>query len=111
MAYDIVKLFVTTVSQFFTLSDLAVAQSAGGKNPQSQAPPPFVPEHANSVVTGHYAVRIVSEVADAISELSAMDISPEAAAGLKNMLESLRWRFEEAVCTTWSRGELSGGMS
>jgi exocyst complex component 2 len=107
MALEIIKLFTSSVSQFFTLSDLAVAQSAANKNSQSQAaPPPFVPLNSNSVVSGHFAVKIVAEVADAVAELQAMDISPEAGSALRGMMESLRWRFEEALCTTWSRGEL-----
>ncbi|KAJ7695444.1 exocyst complex component Sec5-domain-containing protein [Mycena rosella] len=99
MALDIIKLYISLVSQFFTLSDMAVMSS-----PRSTpAPPPFLPTNSNSLCTAHYLMRILGEVQETVNEINAMEISNEVASGLKSLLESAKWRFEDLLVTSWLR--------
>lgn len=100
MALDIIKLYISLISQFFTLSDMAVMSSPGG----SSAPPPSLPTNSNSLCTSHYLMKILGEVQETVSELNAMEISNEAASGLKSLLETAKWRFEDLLITAWLRG-------
>ncbi|KAJ7136006.1 exocyst complex component Sec5-domain-containing protein [Mycena epipterygia] len=98
MALDIVKLYISLISQFFTLSDMAVMSSPGG----SKAPP-SLPTNSNSLCTAHYLMKILGEIQETVNELNAMEISNEAASGLKSLLESAKWRFEDLLITSWLR--------
>jgi exocyst complex component 2 len=97
MALDIIKLYVSLISQFFKLSDMAVMTSPGGSTP------PSLPTNSNSLCTAHYLMKILGEVQETVNELNAMEISNEAASGLKNLLETAKWRFEDLLITGWLR--------
>jgi len=104
MALDIVKLYISLLSEFFALSDLVVMSSPGGSNNNQ---PPLLPTDSNSLATAQYLIRILGEVQDGVNELNGMEISNEAVSGLKNLLESIRWRFEDVLIHAWLRGELA----
>ncbi|KAJ6484343.1 exocyst complex component sec5 [Mycena vitilis] len=97
MALDIIKLYISLVSQFFKLSDMAVMASPGG------SPPPSLPTNSNSLCTAHYLMKILGEVQETVNEVNAMEISNEAASGLKSLLESAKWRFADLLITSWLR--------
>ncbi|KAJ7145330.1 exocyst complex component sec5 [Mycena crocata] len=99
MALDIIKLYISLISQFFLLSDMAVMSSPGG----SSAPPPALPSNSNSLCTSHYLMKVLGEVQETVNELNSMEISNEAASGLKSLLESAKWRFEDLLITSWLR--------
>ncbi|KAJ7096741.1 exocyst complex component sec5 [Mycena belliarum] len=99
MALDIIKLYISLVSQFFTLSDMAVMSSPRADN----APPPLLPTNSNSLCTAHYLMRILGEVQETVNEINAMDISNDVSSGLKSLLESAKWRFEDLLITSWLR--------
>lgn len=101
MASDVIRLYISLISQFFTLSDMAVISSESG---QGTTVPPFVPQSSNSLTTAYYLTRILSEIQDCVNEVLAMDISPDANSGMKSLLESTRWRFEGALTSVWLRG-------
>jgi exocyst complex component 2 len=134
MALDIVKLYISLLGQFFTLSDISIAsarkpgQSASQSSNLGQttghadaAMPDFVPKNANSLVTCHYASKILAEILDSAGEIDALagsnkgqnvtspvtstDLGQEAKKAMRDFVESCRWRLEEALCATWSRGE------
>lgn len=104
MASDLIRLYISLLSEFFTLSDIAVSSP----NPDSAATlrlPPFVPQHSHALTTAHYLARILSDIKDCVTEVMATDISSDASSGMKGLLESARWRFENALTSVWLRGE------
>lgn len=105
MAIEIIKLYTTTLSQFFTLSDVSVAEAATKKDGMNPPIPPFVPAGTTVIAACFFSERLVDEVAECAGELSAVDVGNEAGQVLRSMLESLRWRFEEVIAATWVRGE------
>ena len=104
MALDIVKLYISLLSEFFTLSDVAVMASASKTNAKQ---PAFLPTQSNSFITAFFLMKILGEIQDSTNELNGMEISNEATSGLKNLLESTKWRFEDILTNTWLRGEES----
>jgi exocyst complex component 2 len=99
MALDIIKLYISLISQFFKLSDVTVMSLPG----PHQSPPPLLPENAHSLCTAHYLLKILSDVQETVTELNGMDISSDT--GLKSLLESVKWRFEDILIHTWLRGK------
>lgn len=99
MALDIVKLYVSLISEFFTLSDMAVMASSNNKAP------PLLPVNSHSISTAHYLLKFLNDIQETVNELNSMEISNEASAGLKSLLESAKWRFEDVLVTAWLRGE------
>ncbi|KAK0192271.1 exocyst complex component sec5 [Armillaria mellea] len=100
MALDIIKLYISLISEFFTLSDMAVMSSPGGTN---NALPPHLPANSSSMSTAHYLMKVLGEIQDTVNEVNAMEISAEATASLKSFLETARWRFEDILVNTWTR--------
>ena len=100
MALDMLNLYISLLSSFFTLSDMAVASSSSSGNV-----PPFVPPNSNSLTTGLFTSRIVQELSDCVGEIGGSEISKEGGDGLKGLVQNTRWRFEEALCETWANGQ------
>lgn len=107
MASDLIRLYISLLSQFFTLSDMAVLSPNPNDNGAMIRLPPFVPQHAHSLTTAHYLTRILSEIKDCVTEVVAMDIGSDASTGLKSLLESARWRFAGALTSVWLRGGIT----
>lgn len=105
MACDIMKLYINTISQFFTLSDMVIvtSPSANGVRP---AVPAFVPTGTTVLAAAYYAEKVSAEVSDCANEMMGIDVGKEATQITRAMLDSLRWRMLEVVSTTWLRGEL-----
>ncbi|KZP15940.1 hypothetical protein FIBSPDRAFT_1047870 [Athelia psychrophila] len=99
MAQDVVQLYITLLSEFFKLSDVTLMANQGS-NPTL---PPLLPADTNSFLTAHYLVKILGEIQDSVNELNGMDISSEAASGLRSLMESTRWRFEDILTHVWLR--------
>ncbi|RXW20181.1 hypothetical protein EST38_g5679 [Candolleomyces aberdarensis] len=100
MALDIVKLYISLISQFFNLSDVAVMASGSGS---SNTPPAHVPKASHSLSTAHYLLKILAELQDTVNEVNSMEISNEVTSLLKSLLESARWRFEDILINNWLR--------
>lgn len=98
MALDVVKLYISLISQFFKLSDVAVMSMPGSHS----TPPQYLPENAHSLCTAHYLVKILADIQESVTELTAMEISTDG--GLKSLLESVKWRFEDILIQAWLRG-------
>lgn len=103
MALDIVKLYISLISQFFNLSDMAVMASGTGT---SNAAPAHLPKTSHSLCTAHYLLKILAELQETVNEVNGMDISNEVASLLKSLLESARWRFEDILVNCWLRGKI-----
>ncbi|KAF9459756.1 exocyst complex component Sec5-domain-containing protein [Collybia nuda] len=99
MALDIVKLYISLVSEFFTLSDMAVMASPSS----SGNGPPLLPTDSHSLSTAHYLTKILGELQESVNELNGMEISNEVTSGLKSLLESAKWRFEDILVNAWLR--------
>ncbi|CAK9785848.1 unnamed protein product [Cutaneotrichosporon oleaginosum] len=99
MASDILKTYLSTLSQFFTLSDIALV----ARSKPTTTIPGFVPAGTTVLAACYYSVKIIDDVADCVLELTAIDVGKEASQGAKAMLDSLRWRLEEVIATTWAR--------
>ncbi|KAF9482707.1 exocyst complex component sec5 [Pholiota conissans] len=97
MALDIVKLYISLISQFFKLSDVTVMSLPG----PHQSPPPLLPDNTHSLCAAHYLLKILFDIQDAVTELNGMEISSDT--GLKSLLESVKWRFEDILIHTWLR--------
>ncbi|KIJ63178.1 hypothetical protein HYDPIDRAFT_93197 [Hydnomerulius pinastri MD-312] len=98
MALDIVKLYVSLLSEFFNLSDMAVMQ----RNADSTSPP-LLPSHSNSLTTSHFLIKVLIEVQDCVNEVTGMEILGEAGVSLRNLMESARWRFGDVLIHAWLR--------
>ncbi|TFK41615.1 exocyst complex component Sec5-domain-containing protein [Crucibulum laeve] len=98
MVLDIVKLYISLLSEFFKLSDMAVM--AGGSN---TATPPLLPANSHSLSVAHYLMKILGEAQECVNEINGMDVSNESSSLLKSLLESLKWRFEDVLTNAWLR--------
>lgn len=101
MALDVVNLYITLLSEYFKLSDITVMAAQSSNNNASSA---FLPNNSTSFTTAHFLMKILGEIQDSVNEVNGMDISDEAASGLRNLLESTRWRFEDILTHAWLRG-------
>ena len=101
MASEIIKLYTSSLSSFFTLSDAALADARKDKEPTI---PPFVPAGATVFCSAHYAETLLDELAECVAELNVVDIGGEAANGLKGLVENMRWRMLEVVTASWAKG-------
>jgi len=107
MALDIVRLYVTHLSEFFSLSDMAVAASPSSISVSGATIPSFVPMSCNSLTAAHYLTATLAEMQECVNETIAMDVSGDANSNVKNLLESARWKFEEALSAVWVRGKFA----
>ena len=74
------------MSEFFTLSDMAVSPSSNSAN-VGRFPP-----NSHSLATAHHLMKIMGEIQETVNELNSMEISNEATLNLKSLLESARWK-------------------
>ena len=102
---EVIKLYTSLLSQFFTLSDPAIADSANRKRDDLKPNvPSFVPTGSSVLGVCFFSEKLVEDVAECTSELAAVDVGGEAGSNLKGLLDALRWRLLEAVGATWTRG-------
>jgi exocyst complex component 2 len=110
MTLDIITLYITLISQFFTLSSSTHSPSVPLHPSEDQDPiiplPPFVPVDSNTATMGLWLVKTLNELTECVTEMGTLELPEEASGGLKEMVASTRWRFEEAVCAAWVRGTL-----
>ncbi|RDB30270.1 Exocyst complex component 2 [Hypsizygus marmoreus] len=99
MALDVIKLYISLLSQFFTLSDMAVMASPNANNPS----PSFIPADSHSLATAHYLMKILGELQETVNDLNGLEISPEVPPSLKSLLESAKWRFVDVLVNAWLR--------
>ena len=102
MALDIVKLYISLISQTFLLSDMVVLTS--GSSSSNYTPLPLLPKDSHSLSTAFHLQKIIVEVQDCVHDINALEISNEVANGLKSLTESLKWRFEDVLTREWLRG-------
>ncbi|KAI0284606.1 exocyst complex component Sec5-domain-containing protein [Russula aff. rugulosa BPL654] len=98
MAHDIIKLYVSLLSEFFVFSDMAVTTPPGDGSST-----PFLPEDSNSLTTAHYLMKILTEIQDNVNEINSMEISGEMSSSLKGLLDSAKWGFEDVLTHAWVR--------
>ncbi|EIW69869.1 hypothetical protein TREMEDRAFT_29687 [Tremella mesenterica DSM 1558] len=103
MASEIIKLYTSLLSQFFTLSDVAVAESNRKKSDINPPIPSFVPLSTSVITACFFGEKLVEEVAECTGELAAVDVGSESSNALRGMLDSLRWRMLEVISSTWTR--------
>lgn len=112
MTQDIVTLYVTLLSQFFTLSSSthspAVTSSAMSADFSVLPPlPPFVPYNSNALSISFWLLKTLGELTECVNEIAGLELAGEAMASLRELVGSARWKFEEAVCGAWVRGAIS----
>ncbi|KAG6827599.1 hypothetical protein H0H92_011172 [Tricholoma furcatifolium] len=98
MALDIVKLYISLISEYFTLSDMAVTSPSLNSAPTSN-----LPQDSHSLSTAYYLMKILGELQETVNDVNALEISPEVASLLKNLLESAKWKFEDVIVSAWLR--------
>jgi exocyst complex component 2 len=99
MALDIVNLYMSLISEFFTLSDKAVSSTS-----LASGVPAFVPQGSNSITISYYISKILAEMSDCVNDVNAVELSGDVMMNLRNLLEIARWRFEDIHCDAWLRG-------
>jgi exocyst complex component 2 len=99
MALDVVKLYISLISEFFILSDMTVMASSKSKVP------PLLPARSHSMSTAYYLLKMLNDIQETVNELNLMEISNEASASLRNLLESVKWKFEDVLVAAWLRGK------
>ena len=114
MSQDIVTLYVSLLSSFFTLSSSTysppLSVGAAAADPNATPPlPPFVPPNSNAAANCHWLLKTLGELTECVSELGALELAGEASQSLKELVASTRWRFEEAICSSWVKGTSSDG--
>ncbi|KAI0360481.1 hypothetical protein OH77DRAFT_1445304 [Trametes cingulata] len=97
MALDVIKLYISLLSEFFLFSDMAVM------SPGRDTTPPLFPKSSNSLTTAHHLMKILGEIQDSVNDVTGMEISSEATSSLKSLLESARWKFSDLLVNTWLR--------
>ena len=102
MILKVVQQYIALLSEFFTLSDMAASSS---NQISSDGLPAFLPAGSDALTTSHYLTKLLAEMTDCVNEVVAMEVSPEATTGLHTLLETARWKFEEALCEVWLRGK------
>ena len=102
MALDVVKLYISLLSEFFLFSDKAVVMTPPGSS--SNTTPPLLPKDSNSITTAHHLMKILGEIQESVTEINGMEISNDASSSLKSLLESARWKFEDILIHAWLRG-------
>lgn len=103
MATEVVKLYISLLSEFFSLSDMAVVSSPGGSVTMAEAS--FLPPGTNSLSASFYLSRILQEITECVNDIGATEMSSEAGVGLKELLDATRSKFEDALGFTWLRGQ------
>jgi len=93
MAIDIVKFYISLISEFFTLSDVT-----------NNTRPPHLPQNSHSLSTAHYLFKILADIQETISELRGMEISQDN--GMKSLLDSIRYKFIDVLANSWLQGTL-----
>ncbi|KAI1798032.1 exocyst complex component Sec5-domain-containing protein [Ganoderma leucocontextum] len=97
MALDIIKLYISLLSEFFMFSDMAVM------SPGRNTAPPLFPKTSNSLTTAHHLMKVLGEIQDSVNDVTGMEISSEATSSLKSLLETARWKFEDLLVNAWLR--------
>jgi exocyst complex component 2 len=101
MALDVIKLYVSLLSEFFVFSDMAVM------TPPTEGNLQLLPDDSNSLTTAHYLMKILTEIQDNVNEINSMEISGDMSSSLKGLLESAKWGFEDVLTHAWVRGMLT----
>lgn len=101
MALEIVKLYISLLSQFFLFSHMFVSTPPMDG---ADTTPANLPKNSNSLTTAYHLMKTLGEIQDAVNDISALDISKEASSSLKGLLDSARWKFVEIFIKAWLRG-------
>ncbi|PWN47770.1 hypothetical protein IE53DRAFT_390079 [Violaceomyces palustris] len=86
--------YVSMVSHFFTLTDVAIL----ARQPLSGLPS-WVPKGTCSATAAHFMRSTLVELADSINDLSALNINNSGS--LKGLLANARFKFTEVLCQLW----------
>lgn len=107
MTQDIVTLYVSLLSSFFSLSSSTALPQMSVDDPNATPPlPPFVPASSNATANCHWLLKTLNELSECVFELNGLELAGEASQSLRELVSSMRWRIEEAICSSWVRGEV-----
>lgn len=102
MLNDIINLYITLLSEFFNLSSETKASA------DAIVIPEFVPANSNALCTGWYLLKVLAELADCTNDIGGLaNLGNDSMNNLKDFMNSIRWKFTEAVCLVWVKGRLS----
>ncbi|CAE6493342.1 unnamed protein product [Rhizoctonia solani] len=101
MALDVVRQYISLISEYFKLSDMAVSTLSPVAN--GQVPSSFLPPGADSVSAAHWLQLILKEIIDCSREIGEMEIGGDASSMLKELIDGARWTFGDALCGLWVR--------
>jgi exocyst complex component 2 len=107
MALEIIKFYVSLLSEFFLFSDMAVTATS----PIEKILAPLLPDDSNSLTTAFYLMKVLTEIQDNVNEINSMEISSEMIASLKGLVDSAKWGFEDVLMRAWVRGMFTRASS
>ena len=67
----------------------------------------LLPKASNSITMAHFLIKVLGEVQETVSEVSALEISSEVSTNAKSFLESARRGFQEYLIRAWKTGQIS----
>ena len=102
LALDVVQLYISLLSEFFNLSDIAVVASPGESRTKTAST--YLPIHSNSLTTAHFLMKVLGEIQDGVNEINAIEISRKTSTDLRDLLENVRWKFEDTLVQAWQKG-------
>jgi len=62
---------------------------------------------SNAPTVSFYLLKILGEMSDCVNDVAGIELGVEANSTMKNLLESARWMFEDALAAAWCRGKLN----
>ncbi|EJD54829.1 hypothetical protein AURDEDRAFT_179883 [Auricularia subglabra TFB-10046 SS5] len=99
MALDIIKLYVSLLSEFFSLSDKSVVSPGGSETLIFT----FLPQGSCSLTAGYYLMRTLNEITECVNDVAGVELGVDANSTMKSLLESARWIFVDALAATWRK--------
>ncbi|EJT99244.1 hypothetical protein DACRYDRAFT_96078 [Dacryopinax primogenitus] len=96
MSLELTRLYVSLVSQHFSLSD-------PNSSPLASSTFHFLPPATNSLTSAQYLEKLLGELNDCVGDVVGLEMGGggEAGEGLKGLVETARWRYVDVLCDAW----------
>lgn len=106
MTREIVNRYASLISEYFSLDEKQILAQKMADGSHRYAMPEFLPLNTNSVYVSEYLTLIISDLANCVNDINAINLAGEAFSGLASLMEETRSKFVDVVCKCWERGKL-----
>lgn len=107
MTREIVNRYASLISDYFSLEEKQIQVRKGADGSSKCVMPSFLPLNANSVYVSEFLTLIISDLANCVNDINAINLAGEAFSGLASLMEETRSKFVAVVCKCWERGKRS----